>query len=223
MIWPLNTSPVITAGWNYPDGTYHGAIDLRAVVGTPVVAAAPGEVIWLQYWDGKTLTGNQSYGNAVKLKHSDGSFSLYAHLNTISCKMGQWIELNQALGYSGNTGHSTGPHLHFEVRGRSNTRLQPLNYLDSNFICASDAVKKNLGNYKSMSGYGNITTSNDRDTANWDKDDNRFVVEASKGDRAKLKEAIDSLKLPVYDYRKVDWNKVGEIVDDFYNKIKGMI
>ena len=223
MIWPINDPHVITAGWNYPDGTYHGAIDLRAAVGTPVVAAAPGEVIWLQNWDGKTLTGNQSYGNVVKLKHSDGSFSLYAHLNVISCKMGQWIELSQVLGYSGNTGHSTGPHLHFEVRGRSNTRLQPLNYLDSNFACASDAVKKNLGNYKSMSGYGNTTVSNDRDTANWDKDDNRFVVEASKGDRIKLKEAIDSLKLPVYDYRQVDLNKVEEVVDDFYNKIKEMI
>lgn len=197
MIWPIEYSHVLTAGWFYPDGSYHGAIDLRAAIGTPVVAAAPGVIDWVQYWDGKTKTGNQSYGNVVRIRHSDGSASLYAHLNTIIVGYNANVSLGQVIGYSGNTGNSTGPHLHFEVRGRSNSRLQPLNYLDSNFSWASGAVRDNLGEYKSMSGYGTV---NDRDTANWDKEDNRFVVEASKGDRQKLKEAIDKLGLPIYDY-----------------------
>ena len=64
--WPL-AKHVITAGWFYSDGSAHRALDFRAAVGTPVFGVA-GMVDWVQTWDGKTKTGNQSYGNLVRIR-----------------------------------------------------------------------------------------------------------------------------------------------------------
>ena len=150
--WPLSTH-IITAGWTYTDGSAHNAIDLRAAVGTPVYAAEDGTVDWLQTWDGRTKTGMQSYGNAVRLRHAayNGGIlqTLYAHLKEIKVKCGQTVKEGELIGYSGNTGNSTGPHLHFEVR-LNGTRYNPLNWLDADFSCASSAVQAHLGNYISV-------------------------------------------------------------------------
>ena len=93
--WPLNEH-VLTAGWTYSDGSAHNAIDLRASVGTPVFAAEPGTVNMVQYWDGKTISGNQSYGNLIRIRHSDykGRSQLetyYAHLSKILVSNGQTV------------------------------------------------------------------------------------------------------------------------------------
>lgn len=151
--WPLNEH-IITAGWTYNDGSAHGAIDLRASVGTPVYAAEPGVVNWVQYWDGHTTTGNQSYGNIVRIQHSNyqGTKQLetyYAHLSKILVSNGQNVSEGQLIGYSGNTGHSTGPHLHFEVRV-NRVHSNPLYWLDDDFTCADSKVEKHLGTYKSV-------------------------------------------------------------------------
>ena len=153
MHWPLNNH-IITAGWTYNDGSAHNAIDLRASVGTPVFAAEPGTVNMVQYWDGKTIKGNQSYGNLIRIRHSNyqGTKQLetyYAHLSKILVSNGQTVSEGQIIGYSGNTGHSTGPHLHFEVRVNRN-RSNPLYWLDDDFTCANPTVAKHLGTYKSV-------------------------------------------------------------------------
>lgn len=153
MHWPLNNH-IITAGWTYNDGSAHNAIDLRASVGTPVFAAEPGTVNMVQYWDGKTTKGNQSYGNLIRIRHSNyqGTKQLetyYAHLSKILVSNGQTVSEGQIIGYSGNTGHSTGPHLHFEVRVNRN-RSNPLYWLDDDFTCANPTVAKHLGTYKSV-------------------------------------------------------------------------
>lgn len=148
--WPLSAH-TITAGWYYSDGKLHRAIDLRAAVGTPVYAAEDGTVDWVQDWDGKSTSGNQSYGNLVRIHHADYKGrrlqTLYAHLKESKVKYGQAIKEGELIGYSGNTGNSKGPHLHFEVR-LEGVRYNPLNWLDSNFDIASESVQ--LGSYTSV-------------------------------------------------------------------------
>ena len=148
--WPL-AAHTITAGWYYSDGKLHRAIDLRAAVGTPVCAAEDGTVDWVQTWDGRSISGNQSYGNLVRIRHADyngGKLqTLYAHLQRVTVKNGQAVREGEVIGYSGNTGNSTGPHLHFEVR-LNGTRYNPLNWLDGDFAAASSAVR--LGSYTSV-------------------------------------------------------------------------
>lgn len=150
--WPL-AQHIITAGWTYTDGSAHNAIDLRAAVGTPVYAAEDGTVDWLQAWDGRTKTGMQSYGNAVRLRHADynsGTLQTrYGHLSKVLVAYGQVVREGDLIGYSGETGNCFGPHLHFEVIYKG-TRRNPLYWLDADFTCASDAVRAHLGSYVSV-------------------------------------------------------------------------
>lgn len=150
--WPLDAH-TITAGWFYSDGTLHRAIDLRAAIGTPVYAAEDGTVDWVQDWDGHSISGNQSYGNLVRIRHNDykgGKLqTLYAHLKERKVKYGQAVKEGEFIGYSGNTGNSKGPHLHFEVR-LNGTRYNPLNWLDSNFTVKDAATGAHLGTYTSV-------------------------------------------------------------------------
>ena len=92
----------------------HTGVDYRANVGTPIYAAASGVVI-------QTSTGwSGGYGNEIVLSHGGGVATRYAHLNRIAVSSGQTVSQGQVIGYSGNTGRSTGPHLHFEkmINGR---------------------------------------------------------------------------------------------------------
>lgn len=102
-------------------GKMHQGLDLAISVGTPVRAAAAGKV---------TKAGSAgSYGLLVVIKHADGMETRYAHNNKIAVKVGQYVKQGEVICYSGNTGRSTGPHLHFEVR--VNGRPQdPLKWLD---------------------------------------------------------------------------------------------
>lgn len=94
----------------------HNGIDLaRVAIGTPVLAAAKGTVILAKFGG-----YNGGYGNYVIVSHSNGTQTLYAHLNSVSVTRGQVVSQGQKLGGMGNTGRSTGPHLHFEVRGATN-------------------------------------------------------------------------------------------------------
>ena len=94
----------------------HNAVDLSGVpLGTPVIAAADGVVIVAK--DGGW---NGAYGSYVVVAHPNGTQTLYAHLNSVSVERGQSVKQGQKLGGMGNTGRSTGPHLHFEIRGARN-------------------------------------------------------------------------------------------------------
>ena len=94
----------------------HNGVDLAGVpVGSPVLAAANGTVIV-----SKTGGWNGGYGNYVVIAHPNGTQTLYGHLNTVSVERGTQVSQGQKIGGMGNTGHSTGPHLHFEVRGATN-------------------------------------------------------------------------------------------------------
>ncbi len=93
---------------------YNG-VDLAAPVGTPILAAATGDVIVVRNggWNG-------GYGTYVVIRHDNGTQTLYAHNSKNIVYAGQRVVQGQVIGYVGNTGRSTGPHLHFEVRGAKN-------------------------------------------------------------------------------------------------------
>ncbi len=93
---------------------YNG-IDLGAPAGTPIVASAGGEVIVSR------ITGwNGGYGIYVVIKHPNGVQTLYAHMSRNAVSVGDSVTQGQVIGYVGNTGNSTGNHLHYEVRGARN-------------------------------------------------------------------------------------------------------
>ena len=85
----------------------HTGLDFPGDVGTPIYAAAGGVVVVQEY--------HPAYGNMVEVSHQDGFVTSYAHLKTIFVKPGQFIRREETLGTLGNTGRSTGPHLHYEV------------------------------------------------------------------------------------------------------------
>ena len=89
-------------------GAMHEGIDFVAEQGTPVIASAGGIVLTAEY--------HTQYGNLIEIDHGNDFSSRYAHLSKLDVKTGQIIKRGQSIGASGNTGRSTGPHLHFEVR-----------------------------------------------------------------------------------------------------------
>lgn len=93
----------------------YNAVDLAAPEGTPIRAASGGKVIV------SLASGyNGGYGQYVVIRHSNGVQTLYAHLSQNEVSVGESVEAGQIIGRMGNTGRSTGPHLHFEVRGAVN-------------------------------------------------------------------------------------------------------
>lgn len=93
---------------------YNG-VDLGAQTGTPVFAAASGDVII-----SRDYGWNGGYGNYIVIQHNNGTQTLYGHLSSNIVKIGWHVVQGQVIGYVGSTGKSTGPHLHFEVRGAKN-------------------------------------------------------------------------------------------------------
>lgn len=100
---------------------FHPAIDLGAEIGDPIKSVKPGVVVYAGYsYDG--------YGNHVIVDHGKGMTSLYAHLSKIEVKVGQPVTMSTEIGKVGITGHSTGPHLHLEIR-QDGRALNPLTVL----------------------------------------------------------------------------------------------
>ncbi|MEA1929561.1 MAG: M23 family metallopeptidase [Patescibacteria group bacterium] len=93
----------------------HNAIDLAAPAGTPIMAAASGQVIVSRSggWNG-------GYGNYVVIRHDNDTQTLYAHNTSNTVGVGQRVVQGQVIGYMGSTGRSTGNHVHFEIRGAKN-------------------------------------------------------------------------------------------------------
>ncbi len=116
--WP--TSGQITSGFGPRWGRMHQGLDVAAPTGRPITAAKSGKVI-VAGWSG-------GYGNLVVIDHGGGLSTAYAHQSRIAVKVGDPVTQGGLIGYIGSTGHSTGPHLHFEVRVNGAAR-DPLPYL----------------------------------------------------------------------------------------------
>lgn len=121
----------VTQPYTWNGKTGHGGIDIVGLDSDKIRAQVPGVVERVQFWNGKTKTGSQSYGNLVIVKGDNGLRYYYAHLKTILVKKGERVAKDQPLGVMGSTGNSTGPHLHFEIRRGANkdTRISPASSL----------------------------------------------------------------------------------------------
>ena len=117
-IWPV--SGPVTSPFGMRWGRMHTGIDIGVPYGTPIRAAASGQVIYAGWMDG--------YGNLVFIDHGRGISTGYAHQSSIAVSNGQAVTQGQVIGYVGCTGHCFGPHLHFEVRVNG-TPVDPLGYL----------------------------------------------------------------------------------------------
>jgi murein DD-endopeptidase MepM/ murein hydrolase activator NlpD len=101
----------------------HKGIDIGVPLGTPVVSAADGVV---------TFAGEENgYGTHVEVQHADGVITTYSHLSHVDVVVGQQVKAGQLIAHSGDTGHSTGPHLHFEVHPTPDTLTDPLAWLQA--------------------------------------------------------------------------------------------
>ena len=117
--WSRISSPF---GWRTLNGKreHHNGIDIPASKGTNIYASNSGKVI--------TATWHYSYGNYVIIDHGGGKATLYAHASKLNCKVGDKVKQGDVIAYVGTTGHSTGNHLHFEVR-INGAKQNPLNYV----------------------------------------------------------------------------------------------
>ncbi len=124
-IWPVPRSWARISspyGWRTLNGKreHHNGIDIPASKGTNIYASNSGKVI--------TATWHYSYGNYVIIDHGGGKATLYAHASKLNCKVGDQVKQGDVIAYVGTTGHSTGNHLHFEVR-INGAKQNPLNYV----------------------------------------------------------------------------------------------
>jgi murein DD-endopeptidase MepM/ murein hydrolase activator NlpD len=126
----MPTKGAWTSGFGYRWGVLHGGIDLANSIGTPILAASDGVVI------AAGPTGG--YGNWVKLRHADGTVTLYGHLSAWNVEVGQRVWAGDQIAKMGNTGNSTGPHLHFEVLLNGTDRVDPVGWLAKRGLALSN-------------------------------------------------------------------------------------
>ena len=134
-IWPCPSSTYVTSAFGmrehplFGDERPHSGIDIAGSAGSEVLAADSGTVAVATY--------SSSYGNYVTIYHSNGDYTLYAHMSSLAVTAGQNVTQGDVIGYVGSTGWATGPHLHFEIRVNGST-VDPLSYF-SNYTLAPDA------------------------------------------------------------------------------------
>jgi len=120
-IKPLNSAYRMTSGFAMRWGSMHPAQDFATPVGTPVLALSSGTVIFAG-WQG-------GYGNKLELQFWDGTVAWYAHNSSLKVKAGQTVTPGQVIAASGDTGHSTGPHVHLEIHPGGGDPVPPLPWL----------------------------------------------------------------------------------------------
>ena len=118
---------VLTSPYGPRKGGYHYGIDIGNKRGTPVIAAASGTVISILNYcvEGRSSCGGR-YGNYIVIEHSNGQRTRYAHLQKVSVSVGQTVKKGKTIGTIGNTGGSTGPHLHFQIENSSGKTFRPV-------------------------------------------------------------------------------------------------
>jgi murein DD-endopeptidase MepM/ murein hydrolase activator NlpD len=118
--WPVPGYNRISSHFGRRGGKPHEGLDIPAPTGTPIIASESGKVVY-------SGSGIRGYGNLTIIAHKNGYFSVYAHADENLVKKGQSVRRGQQIALVGNTGRSTGPHLHFEIRKKSKA-LDPVAY-----------------------------------------------------------------------------------------------
>lgn len=110
-----------TSGYGWRWGRMHNGNDFATPIGTPIVSMSSGTVIF--------AGGDGAFGNKVEIEYWDGTVSYYAHMDTISVSVGQQVAAGERVGTSGNSGRSTGPHLHLEIHPGGGKAVNPAPWL----------------------------------------------------------------------------------------------
>jgi LysM repeat protein len=120
------TSGIVTSPYGPRRGGFHPGVDIGNVRGTPIVASANGIVtkIITGCVEGKKSCGGR-YGNFIEIDHPNGTSTRYAHLSKVSVSLGQTVSIGSQIATMGNTGTSTGSHLHFEIVNSNGSRMRP--------------------------------------------------------------------------------------------------
>lgn len=123
-IWPVPFTKNITSGFGKRWGGFHQGIDISSagVNGTDIVASKAGIVETAKM-------GKIGYGNHIIISHDDGTKTLYGHCESLCVVAGKRVNQGEKIACVGSTGHSTGPHLHFEIRMNNNTPVDPTKYV----------------------------------------------------------------------------------------------
>jgi murein DD-endopeptidase MepM/ murein hydrolase activator NlpD len=129
---PLHTNYQMSSPFGQRWGVLHPGVDLTAVEGTQYFAASSGTVILARY--------NGGYGYNIMIQHDDGAVSVYGHSSKLLVKEGQHVEAGQLIGLTGNTGFSTGPHLHFEIRVGGKP-IEPLAFMRAHGVDVIDHIE----------------------------------------------------------------------------------
>ncbi|WP_338752225.1 M23 family metallopeptidase [Janibacter alittae] len=111
----------LTSGYGFRWGRLHAGQDYSASIGTPLRAMGVGTVV-----GAGSISG---YGIYIDIQYADGSVSRYGHLSSVAAVAGQQVAAGETVGYSGNTGQSTGPHLHMEIRPGGGETINPTGWL----------------------------------------------------------------------------------------------
>lgn len=123
-IWPVRGRITSSFGERLDpfqgEGAFHAGIDIGVPYGTHVHATAEGVVVYASWMDG--------YGRTVIINHGHGMRTLYAHMSSLAVTVGQHVDRDDVIGFVGDSGRSTGPHLHYEVRINNNP-VNPYKYL----------------------------------------------------------------------------------------------
>ena len=128
----IPTYNVVTSDFGPRRYRYHYGTDLRVKVGDSIVSAFSGKVRIIDF-------EARGYGNYIVIRHDNGLETVYAHLSQVLVVHNQTVKAGELIGLGGNTGHSTGPHLHFETRYIGNA-INPANIIDFNtgLVCAPE-------------------------------------------------------------------------------------
>ena len=118
----------------------HGGVDFRASIGTPVKAALSGTVTEIE---STNIRSGCQYGKFVLVKHANGLSTIYAHLSSVNVSKGSTVTTGEVIGYSGNTGYSTGPHLHFGVYASEGIKVVTADQLGSTYCAGIKTVAAN--------------------------------------------------------------------------------
>lgn len=121
LAWPLD-SVLITSLFGERWGRFHYGLDFRASIGTPVKTMASGKV--LGTGDTDIACKGASFGKWILIKHNNGLSSAYGHLSSIKVSTGQNVKAGEVIGFSGNTGYSTAPHLHINVYASTGVNVE---------------------------------------------------------------------------------------------------
>lgn len=119
-IWPLDSLDRISSPFGFRNRQLHTGVDMPAAIGSPIIAAMDGIVVSAGYHGG--------HGNSILVRHKNNFYTRYSHNSAILVKVGDEVIKGQMIAFSGNTGRSTGPHLHFEIRFNE-VPLNPLDFL----------------------------------------------------------------------------------------------